>query len=232
VAQELGGKSPNIILPDADLATVVKEGVDACFINCGQACRAPSRMLVPNDRMEEAKAYAKEAADAHTVGDPMSDVSLGPVVNALQFNNIQRLIESGISEGATLVAGGAGRPDDLTRGYYIKPTVFGDVTPEMSVAHEEIFGPVLAIMGYDTEADAIRLANDTVYGLSAYIQTPDIEKARRVARQLRVGSIWINGADWDARAPFGGYKQSGNGREHGEWGLEDYLEVKSTAGYV
>jgi len=232
VAQELGGKSPNIILPDADLAQAVKDGVDACFINCGQACRAPARMLVPADRMEEAKRHAKAAAEAHRVGDPTTDVSLGPVVNEAQYTRIQSLIEAGIAEGATLIAGGAGRPEGLDRGYYIRPTVFADVTPDMTVAREEIFGPVLAIMAYETEEDAIRIANDTVYGLSAYIQTPDLVRARRIARQLRVGSIWINGADWDARAPFGGYKQSGNGREHGVWGLHDYLEIKSTAGYA
>ena len=232
VAQELGGKSPNIILADADLEKAVAEGVDACFINVGQACRSPSRMLVPGDRMEEAKAIAKAAAEKHTVGDPMSDVSLGPVVNEKQFRHIQGLIEAGIAEGATLVAGGPGRPDGLDAGYYIRPTVFGDVTNDMAVAREEIFGPVLAIIGYDDEEDAIRIANDTVYGLSGYIQTPDMDKARSIARRLRVGSIWINNADWEATAPFGGYKQSGNGREHGEWGLHDYLEVKSTAGYA
>ncbi|MEM9754940.1 MAG: aldehyde dehydrogenase family protein [Pseudomonadota bacterium] len=232
VAQELGGKSPNIILPDADLAAAVREGVDACFINCGQACRSPTRMLVPAERMEEAKAVAKAAAEAHSVGDPMSDVSLGPVVNATQFDRIQSLIEAGIDEGATLVAGGPGRPDGLNRGYYIRPTVFGDVTNDMTIAREEIFGPVLAIIGYDSEDDAVEIANDTVYGLSGYIQTPDLDKARAIARRLRVGSIWINGAAWDAAAPFGGYKQSGNGREHGAWGLEDYLEVKSTAGWA
>lgn len=232
VAQELGGKSANIILPDADLAKAVKEGVDACFVNMGQACRAPARMLVPANRMEEAKAVAKEAAEAHSVGDPMSDVALGPVVNAAQFGQIQSLIEAGIAEGATLVTGGLGRPEGLGRGYYIRPTVFGDVSNDMTIAQEEIFGPVVALIGYQSEQDAIAIANDTVYGLSGYVQSGDIENARRVARQLRVGSIWLNGADWDARAPFGGYKQSGNGREHGEWGLHDYLEVKSTAGWV
>ncbi len=232
VAQELGGKSANIILPDADLERAVREGVQACFVNVGQACRSPSRMLVPADRMEEAKAYAKAAAEAHHVGDPMTDVALGPVVNESQFTRIQSLIEAGIAEGATLVTGGPGRPEGLNRGYYIRPTVFADVTNDMTIARDEIFGPVLAILGYQTEDEAVAIANDTVYGLSGYIQTPDMDKARRIARQLRVGSIWINGAAWDARAPFGGYKQSGNGREHGEWGLLDYLEVKSTAGWV
>jgi aldehyde dehydrogenase (NAD+) len=232
VAQELGGKSANIILRDADLEKAVKEGVDACYVNCGQACRAPARMLVPAEKMEEAKRYAKEAAEAHSVGDPMSDVKLGPVVNKLQFDRIQKLIQSGIDEGATVVTGGAGLPDGLEKGYYIKPTVFGDVTPGMTIEREEIFGPVIALIPYETEEDAVRIANDTIYGLSGYIQTNDKEKARRIARQLRVGSIWINDAAWDPRAPFGGYKQSGNGREHGEWGLHDYLEVKSTAGWA
>jgi aldehyde dehydrogenase (NAD+) len=232
VAQELGGKSANIILPDADLEQAVREGVNACFINVGQACRSPTRMLVPADRMQDAMAVAKRAAEAHSVGDPMTDVSLGPVVNESQFARIQALIEAGIAEGATLVTGGPGRPETLNRGYFVRPTVFGNVTNQMTIAREEIFGPVLSIIGYGSEEEAIAIANDTVYGLSGYVQTPDMEKARRIARRLRVGSIWINGAAWDARAPFGGYKQSGNGREHGEWGLHDYLEVKSTAGWV
>lgn len=232
VSQELGGKSANIIMRDADLEKAVQEGVDACYINCGQACRAPARMLVPMERMEEAKRYAKAAADAHVVGDPMTDVNLGPVVNDLQFNRIQALIQAGIDEGATLVTGGVGRPSGLEKGFYVRPTVFGDVTNDMQIAQEEIFGPVITLIGYETEDDAVRIANDTIYGLSGYIQCKDLDKARNIARRLRVGSIWINGADWAATAPFGGYKQSGNGREHGEWGLEDYLEVKSTAGYV
>ena len=232
VAQELGGKSANIILRDADLEKAVKDGVDACYVNCGQACRTPARMLVPAEKMEEAKRYAKEAADAHSVGDPMSDVKLGPVVNKLQFDRIQALIQSGIDEGATLVTGGTGLPDGLEKGYYVKPTVFADVTPGMTIEREEIFGPVIALIPYDSEEDAVRIANDTIYGLSGYIQTTDKDKARKIARQLRVGSIWINDAAWDPRAPFGGYKQSGNGREHGEWGLHDYLEVKSTAGWA
>ncbi|RVV97078.1 aldehyde dehydrogenase family protein [Mesobaculum littorinae] len=232
VAQELGGKSPNIILRDADLERAVKNGVDACYVNCGQACRAPARMLVPAERMEDAKRFAREAAEAHSVGDPTTDVALGPVVNKGQFDRIQALIQSGIDEGATLVTGGTGLPEGLEKGFYVRPTVFADVTPGMTIEREEIFGPVIALIPYETEDDAIRIANDTIYGLSGYIQSADIEKARHVARRLRVGSIWINGADWDARAPFGGYKQSGNGREHGEWGLHDYLEVKSTAGWT
>ena len=232
VAQELGGKSANIILRDADLEKAVKGGVEACFVNCGQACRAPSRMLVPADLMEDAKNFAQAAAQAHIVGDPGDNVSLGPVVNLAQFERIQKLIQSGIDEGATLVTGGLGRPEGLERGYYVKPTVFADVKPDMTIEREEIFGPVIVLIPYESEDEAIEIANNTVYGLSGYIQTTDMDKARKIARRLRVGSIWINGADWDARAPFGGYKQSGNGREHGEWGLHDYLEVKSTAGWA
>lgn len=231
VAQELGGKSANIVTRDANVEKAVRDGVDACFVNCGQACRAPARLLIPSDLMEDAKRWAKEAADAHTVGDPSTDVALGPVVNKLQFDRINTLIQAGIDEGATLVTGGVGRPEGLEKGYYIQPTVFADVTNDMVIAQEEIFGPVIALIGYKTEEDAIRIANDSVYGLSGYIQCPDLDRARKIARRLRVGSIWINGADWQAEAPFGGYKQSGNGREHGEWGLHDYLEIKSTAGY-
>ena len=232
VAQELGGKSSNIVLRDADLEQAVKQGVDACYVNCGQACRAPARLIVPAERMEDAKRYARAAAEKHSVGDPTTDVALGPVVNKAQFDRVQSLIESGIAEGATLVSGGPGLPEGLDKGFYVKPTVFADVQPGMTIEREEIFGPVIALIPYETEEDAIRIANDSVYGLSGYIQTPNMEKARHIARRLRVGSIWINGADWDARAPFGGYKQSGNGREHGEWGLHDYLEIKSTAGWA
>lgn len=231
VAQELGGKSANLVMRDVDVEKAVRDGVDACYVNCGQACRAPARLLIPAEHMEDAKVWAKEAADAHSVGDPMSDVKLGPVVNEIQFDRIQSLIQAGIDEGATLVAGGVGRPNGLDKGYYIKPTVFADVTNDMVVAQEEIFGPVIALIGYETEDQAIEIANDSIYGLSGYIQCADMDKARQIAKRLRVGSIWINGADWEATSPFGGYKQSGNGREHGEWGLEDYLEVKSTAGY-
>lgn len=232
VAQELGGKSANLVMRDVDVEQAVRDGVAACYVNCGQACRAPARLLIPQEFMEKAKVWAKEAAEQHSVGDPTTDVSLGPVVNKLQFDRIQSLIQVGIDEGASLVAGGVGRPDGLSRGYYVKPTVFADVTNDMTVAQEEIFGPVIVLIGYDTEEDAIRIANDSIYGLSGYIQCADMDKARRIARRLRVGSIWINGADWEAEAPFGGFKQSGNGREHAQWGLEDYLEIKSTAGYA
>jgi aldehyde dehydrogenase (NAD+) len=232
VAQELGGKSPNIILPDANFAHAVREGVNGCFGNSGQSCDAPTRMLVPADRHGEALAVAKEAAEAHKVGDPRStETKLGPVVSQLQYDKIQRLIESGISEGATLVAGGPGRPENLNRGYYVRPTVFGHVTPEMTIAREEIFGPVLSIMSYQDEEDAIRIANDTVYGLAAYIQSENIERARRVASKMRAGSVYLNYPEWDTFAPFGGYKQSGNGREYADWAIHDFLEIKGIVGY-
>ena len=232
VAQELGGKSPNIILDDADLEEAVSKGVELCFSNTGQSCDAPTRMLVPRARHAEALAISKATAEAQKVGDPQAeDTVLGPVVSELQFKKIQGLIESGIREGATLVTGGTGRPDGLSRGFYVKPTVFGDVTPEMTVAREEIFGPVLAIMPYDSEEEAIIIANDTVYGLAAYVQSKDVVRARHVARQLRAGQVNINYPEWDTHAPFGGYKQSGNGREYADWGIHDFVEVKGIIGY-
>jgi aldehyde dehydrogenase (NAD+) len=232
VHQELGRKSANHILPDADLEEAVIRGVHGCYTNCGQACKAPTRMLVPHDRIDEAARIAARTADAIRVGAPDDAASeQGPVVNRQQYERIQALIESGIAEGARLVAGGPGRPQGLNRGYYVRPTVFSHVTPDMTVAREEIFGPVLSIMGYTDESDAIRIANDTVYGLAGYIQTSDQAAANRVARQLRVGMVYINEADWDAASPFGGFKQSGNGREHGEFGLADFLEIKATGGY-
>jgi len=232
VSQELGGKSPNIVLPDADFEPAVKKGVYGCFNNSGQSCNAPTRMLVPFDRHDEALGIAKAAAEKHKVGDPkIEETMLGPVVSEAQFNKIQTLIESGIKEGATLVAGGTGRPDGLNRGYYVRPTVFGNVRPDMTIAREEIFGPVLAIMPYETEAQAIEIANDTVYGLSANIESKDLEHARKVARQIRAGQVKINYPAWDTFAPFGGYKQSGNGREYADWGIHDFLEVKAIIGY-
>ena len=232
VAQELGGKSANIILPDADFATAVRKGVEGCFGNSGQSCDAPTRMLVPVDRHEEALAIAKTAAEGHKVGDPRKeDTVLGPVVSQLQYDKIQRLIETGIKEGATLVAGGPGRPEDLNRGYYVRPTVFGGVTPAMTIAREEIFGPVLSVMPYQDEEEAIAIANDTVYGLAAYIQSQDIGHARKVAAQMRAGSVYLNYPDWDTFAPFGGYKQSGNGREYADFGIHDFLETKGIVGY-
>jgi aldehyde dehydrogenase (NAD+) len=233
VAQELGGKSANIILPDADLKHAVSEGVTACFGNSGQSCDAPTRMLVPVDRHDEALAIAKAAAEAVRVGDPQADgTDLGPVVSQQQFDKIQRLIEAGIKEGAVLVAGGLGRPDGLNRGYYVRPTVFGNVSNDMTIAREEIFGPVLSILPYKDEEQAISIANDTVYGLAAYVQSADLDRARKVAARLRAGSVYINYPDWDTKAPFGGYKQSGNGREYADWAIHDFLEIKGIVGYA
>ncbi len=232
MAQELGGKSANIILPDADFERAVKKGVNACFGNSGQSCDAPTRMLVPAARHDEALAVAKKAAEAHKVGDPRSeDTKLGPVVSEIQFNKIQGLIEKGIEEGATLVTGGLGRPEHLNRGYYIRPTVFGHVKPGMAIEKEEIFGPVLSVVSYEDEDDAVKIANDTVYGLAAYVQSKNIEHARAVAARLRAGQVSINYPEWDTFAPFGGYKQSGNGREYADWAIHDFLEIKGIIGY-
>jgi len=232
VAQELGGKSPNIILPDADLAKAVREGVGHCFINTGQSCDAATRMLVPADRHEEALELAKAAAEGFVTGDPRNEkTQLGPVVSQLQFDKIQRLIEAGIEEGAKLVCGGPGRPENLNRGYYVRPTVFGNVTNDMTVAREEIFGPVLSVISYEDEDDAVEIANDTPYGLAAYVQSGNIDNARRVAARLRAGSIYVNNPAWDTFAPFGGFKQSGNGREYADWAIHDVLEIKGIVGY-
>ncbi len=232
VAQELGGKSPNIILGDADFAAAVGEGVKSCFSNSGQSCDAPTRMLVPAERHDEALAVAAAVADGLTVGDPRSaGVDLGPVVSAAQFDKIQRLIETGIREGARLAAGGRGRPPGLNRGYYVRPTVFGDVTPDMTIASEEIFGPVLAILPYHDEDEAVRIANDTPYGLAAYVSSSNLDHARAVAARLRAGTVNLNYPAWDVRAPFGGFKQSGNGREYAGFGIDDYLEWKAVVGY-
>jgi len=232
VSQELGGKSANIILPDADLQKAVAGGVQGCFNNSGQSCNAPTRMFVQAKQHDQAAAIAKAAAEATKAGDPNTKgTTIGPVVSETQYRKIQRLIEAGIAEGATLVAGGPGRPDGLNRGYYVRPTVFANVKPDMTIAREEIFGPVLSILPYDTEEQVIRMANDTVYGLSGYVQSGDIEHARRVAAQLRTGNVHLNGAGPDFAAPFGGFKQSGNGREWGEFGLDEFLEVKAVIGY-
>ena len=232
VAQELGGKSANILLPDVDLERAVTQGVAGCFGNSGQSCNAPTRMFVPRDRHDEAIAIVRTAAAGFKVGDPQAPgTNLGPVVSRTQYDKIQGLIETGIAEGAELVIGGPGRPEGLNRGYYIRPTVFGGVTPDMTIAREEIFGPVLSILTYKDEEDAIALANDTVYGLASYVQSADIERARRVAERMRSGNVYINYPAWDAGAPFGGYKQSGNGREYAEFGLEDFTEIKGIVGY-
>ena len=228
VAQELGGKSPNIVLEDADLTAAVSAGVTQCFTNSGQSCNAPTRMLVPAKSHDEALAIAKAAAEQVKAGDPFAEgTTIGPVVSEVQFDKIQALIQKGIDEGATLVTGGTGRPDGLNRGYFVKPTVFGNVTNDMTIAREEIFGPVLSIMPYKDEEEAIRIANDTPYGLSSYVQSGDVEHATRVAARIRAGNVHINGSGPDFNAPFGGYKQSGNGREWGELGFEEFLETKA-----
>jgi aldehyde dehydrogenase (NAD+) len=232
VSQELGGKSPNIILDDADLQKAIAGGVTHCFNNSGQSCNAPTRMMVPHTRMKEASALAKSVAEQAKPGDPKADATtMGPVVNKIQWDKIQGLIKKGIDEGATLVTGGLGRPDGLNKGYYVRPTVFADVTNDMTIAREEIFGPVLSIIGYRDETDAVTMANDTPYGLAGYVWSGDVERARKVAQQLRAGNVNLNGVLNDRSAPFGGYKQSGNGREWGRFGLEEYLEVKAIAGF-
>jgi len=232
VHQELGGKSANIILADADIERAVAKGVAGCFGNSGQSCNAPTRMFVPADQQAIAAAVAKAAAEKFRVGPASEEGStLGPVVSQMQYDKIQRLIEAGIKEGAELITGGLGRPDGLNRGYFVRPTVFAGVTPEMTIAREEIFGPVLSILPYETEEDAIRMANDTVYGLAAYVQSGSLEHARKVAARMRAGNVYINYPAWDAGAPFGGYKQSGNGREYAEFGIEEFLEIKGVVGY-
>jgi aldehyde dehydrogenase (NAD+) len=232
VAQELGGKSANILLPDVDLDDAVRKGIGACFINSGQSCDAATRMLVPRALHDEALRIAADEAARQTTGDPFAEGTiLGPLVSQIQFDKVQRLIKAGIDEGATLAAGGLGRPEGLNRGYYARPTVFGNVTRDMTIAREEIFGPVLSVLPYDSEAEAIEIANDTVYGLAAYVQSKDIGKAREVAAQMRAGSVYINYPDIDFFAPFGGYKQSGNGREYVDFALNDFLEVKGIVGY-
>ena len=232
VTQELGGKSANILLPDVDLDDAVRKGIGACFINSGQSCDAATRMLVPRVLHDEAVRIAADEAEKQTTGDPFADGTiLGPLVSQTQFDKVQRLIAAGIDEGATLATGGLGRPENLNRGYYARPTVFGNVTRDMTIAAEEIFGPVLSILPYDSEAEAIDIANDTPYGLAAYIQSKDLAKAREVAAQMRAGSVYLNYPDLDFFAPFGGYKQSGNGREWGQWGLEEFLEIKGIVGY-
>ena len=232
VSQELGGKSPNIILDDADLGRAVTKGVNSIMGNSGQSCNAPTRMLVPQERHDEALAIAAKAAARLVTGDPRdATTNLGPVVSGAQFNKIQGLIQAGIDDGATVVAGGVGRPAGLNRGYYVRPTIFGGVTSDMVIAKEEVFGPVLAIMPYKNEAEAIEIANDTVYGLAGYVQSGNLERARKVARQIRAGRIEINHPSWDVFAPFGGYKQSGNGREYADFGIHDFLEIKGIVGY-
>src|ERR1700728_4077353 len=233
VTQELGGKSAYIILDNADLATAVKDGVQSCFRNTGQSCNAPTRMLVPQSKMAPAIAAATAAAEATKVGDPSSkDMHIGPLAGKAQFEKVQRLIQQGIDEGAKLIAGGLGRPEGIGKGYFAKPTVFADVSNDMTIAREEIFGPVLCIIPYKDEDDAVCIANDTPYGLSGFVSSGDLEHARRVAKRFRSGNVHINNARVDFAGCFGGYKQSGNGREWGEAGLEEFLELKSIFGYA
>ncbi|MCG9917295.1 MAG: aldehyde dehydrogenase family protein [Phenylobacterium sp.] len=231
VHQELGGKSPNIVLDDEVFAKSVAGGVRQVMTNSGQSCNAPTRMLVPAKRMGEAIAAAKEAAAQVTVGDPTGNAMLGPVVSKTQWDKIQGLIQKGIDEGATLVAGGPGRPEGLDKGYYVQPTVFANVTPDMTISREEIFGPVLSILGYEDVDQAIAIGNDTEYGLAAYVNGADLAKAREVASKLRAGQVSINGAS-DMTAPFGGFKMSGNGREWGDFAFHEFLEVKAVMGYA
>ena len=228
VALELGGKSANVILPDADLATAVPDGVGKCYLNSGQTCSALTRMLVPRDKLAEAEELARTAAESFTPGDPFDGATrLGPLVSAAQRDRVRSYIDKGLGEGATLVTGGADSPDGLERGFFVAPTVFSGVTRDMTIAREEIFGPVLVLMPYDTEDEAVEIANDTDYGLAGGVWSGDPEYAKSVARRLRTGQVEINGGAFNPAAPFGGYKQSGNGREFGSFGLEEFLEVKA-----
>ncbi len=232
VTQELGGKSANIVLDDADLAKAIPGGLNSCFMNCGQSCNAPTRMLVPSALQEQVVEIARATVPNFIVGPPHGEgVKIGPAVSEAQWNKIQGLIQAGIDEGATLVAGGTGRPDGLDRGYFVKPTVFANVKNDMTIAREEIFGPVLSILPYASEEEAIEIANDTDYGLSGAVQSSNIERARAVARRLRTGNVHVNGSGPDFTGPFGGYKQSGNGREWGRFGFEEFLEVKAVTGW-
>ena len=232
VTQELGGKSPNIVLDDADLETAVTQGVMHMYQNTGQSCNAPSRMLVPAAKLAEAEAIAAKVTESVVVGDPAAEgTTMGPVVSEVQFTKIQALLEKGVAEGAKVVTGGPGRPEGIDKGYFIKPTVFSGVNNDMTIAREEIFGPVLAMIPYETEEEAIRVANDTPYGLAGYVQSGNMDHAREVASKIRAGNIHINGAAGGFEVPFGGFKQSGNGREWGHHGFTDFLEIKAVEGY-
>ncbi|HVJ98982.1 MAG TPA: aldehyde dehydrogenase family protein [Acidimicrobiia bacterium] len=232
VAQELGGKSANIVLDDADFEAVITRDLAGMCTNSGQSCNAPTRMLVPAARMDEAAAIAAAATESVVVGDPRAEgISIGPVVSATQYSRIQQLIEKGLGEGAKLEVGGPGKPEGLETGYYVKPTVFSHVTNDMTVARDEIFGPVLVMIGYEDDDDAVRIANDTLYGLSGYI-SGSADRANAMARRIRSGNVHVNGAGPDFNAPFGGYRQSGNGREWGPLGFEEYLETKAIMGYA
>jgi aldehyde dehydrogenase (NAD+) len=232
VTQELGGKSPNIVLEDADLEKAVTSGVMHMYNNTGQSCNAPSRMLVPKAKLEQAEEIARKVTESVVVGDPAAEgTTMGPVVSEVQFNKIQGLIEAGVAEGARVVTGGPGRPEGISKGYFIRPTVFSGVNNDMTIAREEIFGPVLAMIPYETEEEAIQVANDTPYGLAGYVQSEDIGHARAVASRIRAGNVHINGAAGGFDVPFGGFKQSGNGREWGSHGFTDFLEIKAVEGY-
>lgn len=233
VSQELGGKSAYIVLDDADLEKAVSGCIETIFLNSGQSCDGPSRLIVPDSKMKEVTKIAKKMAGRYRVGHPRAtDTDMGPVVNRGQWEKIQALIQKGIDEGATLIAGGLGLPSGTERGFYVRPTIFADVTNEMTIAREEIFGPVLAIIGARDENEAIQIANDTPYGLAGYVYSGSMERAWKIGRMLRAGNIYLQGASLDRAAPFGGYKQSGNGREWGRFGLEEYLEVESVAGAI
>lgn len=233
VTQELGGKSANIILDDVDIPSTVGKGVRYCMGNSGQSCNAPTRMLVPEQHMDKAIEAAREAADSIKLAQPeLEGNHLGPVVNNTQWTKIQKLIQAGIDEGATLITGGTGRPENLDRGYYVKPTVFSGVSNDMQIAREEIFGPVIVLIPYKDEDHAVAIANDTVYGLAGYVSSGDLTRARKVAERIRAGQIAVNYVGANEDVPFGGYKQSGNGREKGRWGLLEYLEIKVITGAV
>jgi aldehyde dehydrogenase (NAD+) len=232
VTQELGGKSPNVILEDADLEAAVTRGVMHMYNNTGQSCNAPSRMLVPRTLLQQAEQIAEKVSEAVVMGPTSADTTtMGPVISKLQWDKIQGLIEAGIAEGAKVVCGGPGLPEGIERGYYVRPTVFSEVSNDMTVAQQEIFGPVLVMIPYDSEEEAIRIANDTPYGLAGYVQSGDLDHARRIASRIRAGNVHINGASGGFDVPFGGYKQSGNGREWGAHGFTDYLEIKAIEGY-
>ncbi|HEY7917391.1 MAG TPA: aldehyde dehydrogenase family protein [Acidimicrobiales bacterium] len=228
VALELGGKSANVILDDADLAQAVPDGVGKCYFNSGQTCSALTRMLVPRDRLDEVEALARTTAESFAAGDPFDgETRLGPLVSATQRDRVRNYIDKGVGEGATLLTGGVEAPDGLDKGFFVRPTVFTSVTPDMTIARDEIFGPVLVIMPYDSEDEAVEIANDTDYGLAGGVWSGDPERAKAVARRLRTGQVEVNGGGFNPMAPFGGYKQSGNGREFGSFGLEEFLEVKA-----
>ncbi|MCF8709978.1 aldehyde dehydrogenase family protein [Rhizorhapis sp. SPR117] len=232
VTLELGGKSPNLILPDADLNSAIAPGIGSCMRNVGQSCSAPTRMIVPRGALTEVERIAAQTVGQFVVGDPLAESTThGPIANKAQYDRVQRMIAVGIAEGAKLVCGGPGRPEGLSCGYYARPTVFSEVRPDMAIAQEEIFGPVLVIIPYDTVDEAVAIANDTVYGLGAHVQGTDMAQVRAVARRIQSGQVHVNYPAWDPQAPFGGYKQSGNGREYGVFGMEEFLEIKAILGY-